>query len=162
MEDAGSGQAAVSLPTSTLHVALLRGSPLRVVLRRGGRIFENSEGTAESHDLSSEVDHIDTFVSHTWSTPRRKKFLPLSFHFCFLSAYATSWFIGLVVSVLGALRVLSFVGLESFQGLDRVPNGPYGLCLCPLLFWLVVFFDADLVQVLPARERQVFLDKVCN
>ena len=120
----------------------------------GGRLLAHFDSTrgfasrdAESHDLSSEVDHIDTFVSHTWSTPRRKKFLALSFLFCFLSAYATSWFIGLVVSVLGALRVLSFVGLESFQGLDRVPNGPYGLCLCPLLFWLVVFFDADLVQV---------------
>ena len=162
MEDHHSGGMPASGRSSLPMLGLLRGTPLSVVLRRGGRIFENNQGTAESYELSSQVDHLDTFVSHTWRTPRRWKFLALSLHFGFAVAYAFSLLTGVVVSTLGAMRLLSFLGLESFQGLTRVPNGPYGLLFCPLTFWLVLVFRNDLVQPLHLREHQVFLDKACE
>ena len=141
--------------------SLLRGAPLRVALRGRGRIFENSEGRAETYELSSQVDHIDSFLSHTWGTPRWQKFMALSLHFGFPIAYASSLLVGCVISTLGALRVLCFVELESTDGLHRVPSSPFGACLCPLVFWLVLFLHSDLMPRLPGREHQIFLDKVC-
>ena len=69
MEDDGTEKhSSDSFPQHRLsEYSLLRGAPLRVALRGRGRIFENSEGRAETYDLSSQVDHIDTFVSHTHS-----------------------------------------------------------------------------------------------
>ena len=144
-----------------LDVSLVRGAPLRVLLRRGGDVFKTSEGTAESYGLSSQVSHVDTFVSHTWRTPKTKKFMALSLHFNFAIAYVSALFIGLVVSTLGGFRVLPFMELEPFGTIPRVPCAPVGLCLCPLVFWLVLFLCRDIVLPVPVREHQVFLDKVC-
>ena len=124
---------------------LLRASPLHVVLRRPGLVFENNEGSAETYSLSSQVDHIGSLVSHTWRTPRRQKFMALSLHFGFSPACESSCLIDVVISTLGALRGLFFVKLKSIHVQESVPNCPYGLCLCPLLCWLVLFFQTDLV-----------------
>ena len=126
--------ATASAHSCPFNVDPLRASPRRVVLRRGGHVFENNEGSAESYSLSSQVDHIGTFVSHTWRTPRIRKFMALSFHFGFSLAYMFSCLIGVVVSTLGALRVLFFVELESIQVLERVPNGPMACASAPCSF----------------------------
>ena len=139
-----------------LDVSLLRGAPLRVLLRLGGDVFKNSECIAESYGLSSQVSHVDTFISHTWRTPKTKKFKALSLHFNFAIAYVSALFIGLVVSTLGGFRVLPVVELEPFDTIPRVPTAPVGLWLCPLVFWLVLFLCRDLDLPLP-----LFLDKVC-
>ena len=158
--------ASVSAPHSSPNVSLLRAAPLSVLLRRGGSIFDNSEGTSESYNLSSQVDHIDSFLSHTWRTPKKKKFLALSFHFGFFWAYAVSLLTGVVVSTLGGLGLLFFVELDSvstpFRSVTRVPSGPYAQLLCPLVFWLVLTFHGHLLPLLNFREHRVFLDKVCN
>ena len=150
-----------SVETKSPDFSLLRAAPLHSILRHRGQVFETSEGTAESYDLSSQVDHIDTFVSHTWRTPRRKKFTTLSLHFGFPLAYACSLLGGCVVSMLGALRLLFFVEMESVTEARRVPTGPYGLLICPLVFWLVLFLHSDLLPATLQQEHRVFLDKVC-
>ena len=170
MDDPSSGPAAASASASAApsspNVSLLRAAPLSVLLRRGGSIFDNSEGTAESYNLSLQVDHIDSFVSHTWRTPKKKKFLALSFHFGFFWAYVVSLFTGVVVSTLGGLGLLLFVESDSVSAplwsVTRVPSGPYAQLLCPLLFWLVLSFHSHLLPLFNFREHRVFLDKVCN
>ena len=107
-----------------LDVSLLRGAPMRVLLRRGGDVFKNSEGIAESYGLSSLVIHVDTFTSHTWRTPKTKKFMALSLHFNFAIACVSALFIGLVVSTLGGIRVLPVMELD--LGCTDIPET---LCL---------------------------------
>ena len=152
-------------PASSAHprltdFSLLRAAPLRVALRRWGAIWENRDGTSESYDLSSPVNHIGSFVSHTWNTPKRKKFMALSLHFGFPLAYASMWLVGCLISTLGALGVLAFAEMESAEIVHRPPHGPYAKLLCPTIFWLVLFLHSDLVPR-PSREHQIFLDKVC-
>ena len=51
--------------------------------------------------------------------------------------------------------------LEPFGTIPRGPSAPVGLCLCPLVFWLVLFLCRDIVLPVLVREHQLFLDKVC-
>ena len=89
MEDAG-------VPVNHDHV---RGLPLACVLRRSGKLFQNSDGDDAAFALSSTVDHVDAFLSHTWSTARWRKFMALSMHYNFNKALCMAFSLGLMVSV---------------------------------------------------------------
>ena len=144
--------------------SLQRAAPLRVAFRRRRTISKNRDGTSECCDLSTPVDHIDSFVSHTWNTRRRKKFMALSLHFGFPLAYASVWLVGCAISTLGALGVLPFAEMESvtiLHGPPSPPSGPHAKVLCPVVFWLVLFLHQDLVPRPSCRRHHIFLDKVC-
>ena len=126
MTEARFTQQTAANPANALlpNLLLLRSAPLHVVMRHRGRVLENSEGTAESYDLSSQTDHLDTFVSHTWRTPKRQKFIALSLYFGFPLACACSLFVGYVISTLGALQLQFVVNMASLPGASRFQKVP--------------------------------------
>ena len=144
-----------------LDVALLRSTPLSVVLHRGGFLFKDNHGSGEIYELSSQTDSIDSFISHSWSSGRWQKFLSLCLHFNVRVAFASSVLVGLLPAALGASKLLFFAELESEDNIDRAPNGPYGMVLCSLTFWLVLLFCRDVVPRGCLHTPSVFLDKVC-
>ena len=81
-----------------------REKTLRVVVLRCISGVEDGEAS------SSKEHHIDTVISHTWHTSRRKKFRALSFQnsICFSLAHVVSLLTGALVSTFAALQVLFF------------------------------------------------------
>ena len=133
----------------------VRAAPLSTVLRRGGKIFAQSDGSAETFALSKPVTRINWFISHTWHTPRWKKFMALSFHANFSFAFACSLVVGLLTVVFSVLGVLPLASRIEGSNLPRYPAGPYGLVLVPLTFQSVLHFGPVV------SKRCVFLDKSC-
>ena len=73
------------------------------VLRRRGRLFASSKGSAETYKLSSTVTKISVFLSHNWVVPRYKKFVALSLHFNFDLAFGITLSIVACMALAGAL-----------------------------------------------------------
>jgi len=136
--------------------SLLRGSGAFQLLRRGGQIFKNSEGSAATFNLSAPVVRLKAFISHNWSTHRRKKFMCLAMYFNWWPAWAAT------LLAAGALTALTAAGL-----LPTVDLGGYGeagfacSALCPLVFLLALFTSNEMFAALGLSGPLVFLDKTC-
>ena len=143
-----------------LDVALLRSTPLSVVLHRGGFLLKDNHGSGEIYALSSQTDSIDSFISHSWSSGRWQKYLSLCIHFNVRVAFASSVLVGFLLAALGASKLLFFAKLKSEDNIERAPNGPYAMVLCSLTFWLVLLFCRDVVPRGCLHTPSVFLDKV--
>uniref|UniRef100_A0A7S4VNB8 Uncharacterized protein n=1 Tax=Alexandrium monilatum TaxID=311494 RepID=A0A7S4VNB8_9DINO len=114
--------------------SLLRGSGAFTVLRRGGRIFKSSEGSAATFELSAPVVRLRAFISHNWSTPRRDKHMCLAMYF--------SWWHACVVMLLVACALTALTASGFLPALDFGEYGEAGFvcsAFCPLVFLLVLF-----------------------
>uniref|UniRef100_A0A7S4SBS6 TIR domain-containing protein n=1 Tax=Alexandrium monilatum TaxID=311494 RepID=A0A7S4SBS6_9DINO len=136
--------------------SLLRGSGAFTVLRRGGRIFKSSEGSAATFELSAPVVRLRAFISHNWSTPRREKYMCLAMYF--------NWWTASTATLLaaGAMAALTASGLLPTVAFgERGEAGYVCSLLCPLLFLLVLFTSNELFAALGFAGPPVFLDKTC-
>jgi len=136
--------------------SLLRGSGAFQLLRRGGQIFKNSEGSAATFNLSAPVVRLKAFISHNWSTPRRDKYMCLVMHFNWWAAFAVTFLVA------GALTALTGLGL--LATLDFGEDGKAGFACtaaCPLVFLLVLFTSSEMYAPLGLSGPPVFLDKAC-
>ena len=147
--------------TQSMDVALLRSTPLANILRRGGLLFKDNHGSGEIFELSSQTDHIDSLISHSWSCGRWQKYLAFCLHFNAPLAFTSSLLVGLLVAALGASEFIWFTELVTEDHIERTPNGPYAMVLCSLTFWLVLFFCRDIVPRGCLHTPTVFLDRVC-
>ncbi|CAE7868721.1 unnamed protein product, partial [Symbiodinium microadriaticum] len=77
----------------------LRGIPLRKTLQRGGKLWRYKPTDLDLvereklYSYSQEVPELDMFISHTWSTPGRWKFISLLLRFGW-RPMLTAWAIG--------------------------------------------------------------------
>ena len=136
----------------------VRSLPLACVLQRGGKLFEDSAGDDATFALSSSVNHVDAFISHTWSTPRWRKFMALSMHFNFTRALCISLFLGVVVNVLVTLEVLPVFYRRQGGWHEQHAQAPYAVVTVCISFHILLHF---VHEVFPADSTRVFLDKAC-
>ena len=142
-------------------ISVLRGVPVWSVLRGGGKLFDNSRGTERTFRLSSEVSHIDTFISHTWSTPRWRKTITLCMQYNFSVAYLSAVTTGVVIAGLTSLDLLPLMPVFSNSETPYFRTAPYATVSCWLVFFIVLYGFADVASALRLRSPVVFLDKAC-
>jgi len=109
--------------------------------------------------MSEEVDHLDAFVSHNWSTSRASKFLTLAFHFNLKAAVAVSTLVALVPFVFGIFGKLQIIGIicEGREELDAIGCQIVGM----VTFLLALFFWHEMSALVGFKGPRVFLDKTC-
>ncbi len=131
---------------------IFRGSSVNTLLRRYGKIFNNSSGSAEIYELSEVVTLLDCFISHNWCISRKLKFLALALHFNFR------------IGLIAVAPVVHVCAALAGQGLlptvdTKAEKYPIGICCrpaaCPA-FVLAIFFSRDLLLVLGIRGRTAF------
>ncbi|CAE8635752.1 unnamed protein product [Polarella glacialis] len=139
--------------------SLLRGVGVTKVLRRFGKLFNHSVGTAEDYQLGQEVREVSAFITHNWSLSRWKKYMALCCYFHIVPAFVVS----LVVHLL-------LFGLVVADKLPQYPayygDRPYYVgCWCMVggwsAFWLTLFLWADVAAMFGRSGPIVFVDKVC-
>ena len=134
----------------------VRGARLDAVLHHRARVFQDSVGSSASFAMSTEVDRLSAFLSHTWSTPRYKTFMALCLHYNANVAFVAVLTVGLLLSVGIAFELLPLVKMaESSRNTN--PAAPYATVVCSIVFQLVLHMAHE---VLPNSSR-VFLDKLC-
>ncbi|CAE8592964.1 unnamed protein product [Polarella glacialis] len=132
--------------------SLRRGVVATKVLRRFGKLFNKSVGTAEDYQLGQEVREVSAFITHNWSLSRWKKHMALCSYFHIVPAF--------VVSLIVHLLLFGLVVA------DKLPLSPayYG-CWCMVggwsTFWLTLFLWADVAAMFGRGGPIVFVDKVC-
>eukprot|EP00928_Gymnodinium_smaydae_P024245 TRINITY_DN19678_c0_g4_i1.p1 TRINITY_DN19678_c0_g4~~TRINITY_DN19678_c0_g4_i1.p1 ORF type:complete len:611 (-),score=84.33 TRINITY_DN19678_c0_g4_i1:193-2025(-) len=141
--------------------SLLRGIFVTDMLRDRARIMaDHDEWAARSYGFSSPVDHIDAFISHNWSTPRRQKFLTLAYHFNAIPAALAASAAALVALILTLLGVLPVFPEHGELNLNR--HVGFGCQLLgTLVFVLTLLFWHELGARLCCKGPVVFLDKSC-
>ena len=72
----------------------VRGARVDAVLHHRARVFQDSVGSSASFAMSTEVDRLSAFLSHTWSTPRYKTFMALCLHYNASVAFVAVLFVG--------------------------------------------------------------------
>ncbi|CAE7364981.1 unnamed protein product, partial [Symbiodinium sp. CCMP2456] len=91
---------------------LLRGIPLRRTLQHGGKLWRYKPTDLDLlereklYSYSQEVPELDMFISHTWSTPGRWKFVSLLLRFGWrpmLTAWAIGTFTTAALCLMGVL-----------------------------------------------------------
>ena len=142
----------------TGSVTLLRGVALSDILWRGGKLFQNSTGSARTYRLSVPVDHLESFISHTWNTPRWKKHLALSCEFNFARALAVSFLVGVVITLLCALKLLPLADIVYLDGVE-MPGAPYCTFTVPVVFH--VLLSGGCHPVFRFSKPRFFVDKAC-
>ena len=142
----------------TGSVTLLRGVALSDILWRGGKLFQNSTGSARTYRLSVPVDHLESFISHTWNTPRWKKHLALSCEFNFAGALAVSFLVGVVITLLCALKLLPLADIVYLDGVE-MPGAPYCTFTVPVVFHVLLSGGCD--PVFHFSKPRFFVDKAC-
>ena len=140
------------------RVDQLRGFFLSAILSCGSRLFQSSEGSAETYELSVPAEHLDYFISHTWSTPRWKKHMALSLHFNFVGAYALAFIVGVLVVVLGGLQHLPVVETVAADQVEEV-RAPCGMIAVFVVFHVVL--NSGSTPLLFFNRTLAFLDKAC-
>ena len=148
------------MPMATLEAAQdhLRGLPLECVLKGFGQLLQDAVADDATFALSAQVSHVHAFLTHTWSTPRWRKFTTLSMHFNFMTALSVAFFLGVVVSVLAGLGVLPVFDVRPGGWHERHPSAPYALVLVCFSFPVLVHV---IHEVPPKGSTTVFLDKAC-
>ena len=103
---------------------LMRGISLRESLRHAGRLWRVSPSELEEKDkaalklFSAPVKGFDMFLSHTWHTRGRWKYLSLSFHYGWVHVLL-GWFISMLI-----LELLFF-----FDFLPALWSSKAGVCI---------------------------------
>ena len=134
----------------------VRGARVDAVLRHGARVFQHSAGSSASYALSKEVDRLDAFLSHTWSTPRWKTFMALCLHYNASIAFATAFLVGVLLSVGVAVGMFPVVQMSNTVKYST-SSAPYATMAVPVVFQVVVHTVHELLP----RSSRVFLDKLC-
>ena len=148
----------VDLGVARVYKNHVRGLPLSCVLQGCGKLFQDPVGSDATFALSSQVNHLDAFLSHTWSTPRWRKFMALSMHYNFMKALCIAVSFGVVVGVLVTMEVLPVFTIAPGGWHERHPSAPYALVLVSVSFHV---FLHVVHEVLPTDSTRVFLDKAC-
>jgi len=144
--------------------ALLRATPVGQVLRNCGRILAKSDGDAATFKLSTQVQSIDAFISHNWSTPRYQKWMVLATHFNLRLACIVAISVMLILFVLQVSGIIPEVRLQK-NGTMTSTTG----CTCMfsgcLIYVLVLFFGRSMTGLnwlnWGSPSDRVFLDKTC-
>ncbi|CAE8585880.1 unnamed protein product [Polarella glacialis] len=136
-----------------------RGVGVTKVLRRFGKLFNHSVGTAEDYQLGQEVREVSAFITHNWSLSRWKKHMALCCYFHIVPAFVVSLIVHLL---LFGLVVADKLPLSPAYYGDR----PYYVgCWCMAggwsAFWLTFFLWADVAAMFGRSGPIVFVDKVC-
>ncbi|CAE8741935.1 unnamed protein product [Polarella glacialis] len=136
-----------------------RGVVVTKVLRRFGKLFNHSVGTAEDYQLGQEVREVSAFITHNWSLSRWKKHMALCCYFHIVPAFVVSLIVHLL---LFGLVVADKLPLSPAYYGDR----PYYVgCWCMVggwsAFWLTLFLWADVAAMFGRSGPIVFVDKVC-
>lgn len=142
--------------TTFAEPGLLRAGQLVDVLKGGGFILRNSEGSADTYELSAGVPKIHSFISHNWSTPRYMKFAALAVHFNFnYAVLATCLALGFYVPLacLGYLPLIKMCKTHPVGISCRLIGS--GVFLFNILMW------HEVARWFGWRGPSVFLDKVC-
>lgn len=133
----------------------IRGVKASIVRSGFGQHLLDSRGSAATYELSSQSSQIDEFLSHSWSSSGRLKWLSLCLHHNGVAAVSAALIAGVLATVLeiAGLGTLPVVRHRWFDGQIRsVVFGPYlaayGAFLLALLFWRW-------------PDRVMFLDKIC-
>ena len=121
---------------SHVDMGVVRGMPLRKSLNGLGRVWRYNPCTWQPEDcmrlynMSEKVTYFHVFLSHTWWTPGRWKFLSLSFQ--------CGWHYGLIfwfssVAICAALCLYDVLPMPltyraTIMGFDEV---------CPMGFWII-------------------------
>lgn len=134
---------------------LLRASSLTSLLRGGGALFSNSEGSDRTFELSSQAERIDYFLSHNWVTRRSHKFLALSLHFNFDIAVVV------LVVWTGCLVGLGLAGKLPVQVAGERAEGWLGRLSQVPVFLFVLLVCRDVLSCFGHRGARLFLDKTC-
>jgi len=127
------------------------------VLRCGGRLFQNSKGSAATYKLSSVVTKIETFISHNWCVPRWKKYLCLALHFNAFTAVLVTLIVMLAFSMLSAFGFVPVVQLSE----RPVPEGFLIKFTCVPTFLGVLLLAPDFLRCWSRCNPICFLDKTC-
>eukprot|EP00928_Gymnodinium_smaydae_P089531 TRINITY_DN73490_c0_g1_i1.p1 TRINITY_DN73490_c0_g1~~TRINITY_DN73490_c0_g1_i1.p1 ORF type:complete len:507 (-),score=39.58 TRINITY_DN73490_c0_g1_i1:300-1820(-) len=135
----------------------LRSTPINVILRRGGNVFKNSTGAAETYALSEKVKRIGGFVSHNWSVGRVKTFSTLALQLNYSNALTGSFFVWLIALVAHLADVFPMSKHSQSRQLFSI----WGRLLLVPSFVFFVLFVHDLKSAFGAKGPGVFLDKTC-
>mmetsp|Transcript_55603 Transcript_55603/g.143197 ORF Transcript_55603/g.143197 Transcript_55603/m.143197 type:complete len:567 (-) Transcript_55603:283-1983(-) len=134
---------------------LLRGIPLAGVLHGHARVLRHSQGTADDFELSSPVSHLDAFLSHTWASPRYKKFMTLMVYYNMVPALVVGFSAAFLTSLLvGA-------GVVTSPALCWQPAGRLCELVGDLAFFATLFTWHEIVGYFGCKGPSVFLDKAC-
>lgn len=140
---------------------LLRATPVARVLQRCGRLLAKSDGDAETFKLSSQVQVIDAFISHNWSTPRFQKWMVLAIYFNLSIACSTALLAMTVLAILTYMRVLPCIHFDK-SGMIMSNTGVFCMFTGSAVFSVMLFFGREvLLRLGLSRGSLVFLDKTC-
>ncbi|EER01262.1 hypothetical protein Pmar_PMAR020168 [Perkinsus marinus ATCC 50983] len=123
----------------------LRGVPLSTVAKKR-HLFRDSQGNEDTYTLSRSVDHLDAFVSHSWSANPPLKHMGLV-----ASQY---YFLGYIVA--NAVVICVGAGL-SFAVTDRIAF-LFAFVASVISFLLALFFGC---RIPGYKHAMIFLDKCC-
>lgn len=140
---------------------LLRAVPVGRVLHHNGKIFKtDASAIVDAYHLSMPCDHIDSFVSHNWSTPRRIKFFTLALHFNLDVALFLSLAVAIVVCALCSLEWLPLMKAQDAQG-----NAGRRSVWCYISGYLtlltVAFRWHEVAAYIGFQGSYIFFDKAC-
>ena len=125
-----------------------------VVLQHRAGVFQHSAGCTAT--FAEDVDRLDAFLSHTWSTPRWKTFMALSLYYNVRTALVAAVLAGVAISVCVACGMLPVVDVSGVLR-SAIFFAPYATVVVSLVFQVAMHVGHE---VLPKFLR-VFLDKLC-
>eukprot|EP00419_Tripos_fusus_P029453 CAMPEP_0172727972 /NCGR_PEP_ID=MMETSP1074-20121228/91980_1 /TAXON_ID=2916 /ORGANISM="Ceratium fusus, Strain PA161109" /LENGTH=635 /DNA_ID=CAMNT_0013555175 /DNA_START=28 /DNA_END=1935 /DNA_ORIENTATION=- len=141
--------------------ALLRGVRVNHVLKHWGHMLSESAGNGGTYGLSRQVPHVDAFISHNWSTPRRAKFCALALQFHLQPALCCTGSVALLLTWLSSSGKLPMLQFIDEDGNERYFGG-YCLLCCPPLFIIALFCWQEIAAYCaPCLSSVCFLDKAC-
>lgn len=136
----------------------LRGMTLMDAMRCGGWIFKSSAGSEETYHLSSDVDDLDAFISHNWSSTRWGKYLALALEYNLYDALVV-WFL--------SMSACTYLVAGGYLPVIYAPSRVGGMGFANLFFawpflWIPLLLSHDVRRLLGRGAKiMVFLDKTC-
>lgn len=135
---------------------LLRGSFSAHTLRQWGLVLDQKQGASDWYDWTAQADHLDVFISHNWSMPRKDKFLILALHLNLRAAIICT----AVVVVVTALLIVYGI-LPSYYLLNVKWWSPWCQVFGSGVFLFVLLCWQEVGRISPWRGQLLFLDKAC-
>ena len=150
------------------NLKLVRGVSLRKTLRQGGWLWRINPADmdiarrSKLYNVSKDVEKLDRFLSHTWMTPGKRKYIALLL-FSGWPIMLISWALGVVLAtVLCALDVLPFFWtwevsyyVSGFTGV--IPCG----CWVLTIGCVAAVGGLMVSPYIPAQAEDCFVDFVC-
>ncbi|CAE7614632.1 unnamed protein product [Symbiodinium sp. CCMP2456] len=147
---------------------LMKGISMKGTLQSWGRLWRQSpidlpeKERAALWTHSRQVDHFDMFLSHTWATSGRWKYLALSFQHAWPYVVLTWLLAMVVVELLTCLDLVPAISHASFsyQGfMEECPFSGLGL-LVAMPVSVLTFFFAPYFPDIGCKKQCCFLDVV--